>query len=353
METSADGAWRLLALADGFLTTQLLSVAAELRLADALAAGPRTAPEVAATVGGDPDVIARILRGLCVNENDLDHVFVEHPDGRFALGPLGEYLRDGVPNSQRGPVRVRGALYFAAAQGLLNAATGADPTSPFEQQYGQAFFTHLDASPEHAAVFQASMAGRAAHEAEAVVQHYELKGRLVDVGAGPGTLTQVALRTFPDLVATLVDRPMMIDRARQTIDAAGLTDRCTFVEADFFESVPAGGDVYLLSRVLHDWADDDAIRILRTCRVAMTPEARLLVVDAVLPAMARDKPAAIRMDLLMLLLFRARERTEAEFRELLARAGFEVLRVIPTASPTGLAIIEARCNFFTPNGERC
>ncbi len=328
--------WRLAQLADGYLTTQLLYVAAKLRLADLLADTPLSGPAVAAAVRADPDVVTRLLRGLC-----LDDVFVELGDGRFSLGPSGEYLRDGVPGSQRGPILARGEVYFPVARALLDAATAG--TSAFEQTYGQPFFTHLDSVPAHREAFEASMAGRAAHEAAAVVAAYDLSGldRLVDVGAGPGLVTRAALRAVPTLSATLVDRPAMLERARQEMDNAGLTDRCTFVAADFFSSVPAGGDAYLLSRILHDWNDDDATRILRACHAAMPPGARLLVVDAVLPRRARDLPAAVRMDLLMLLLLDARERTEQEIDGLLSHAGFQLRRVVPTGSPTGLAVIEA------------
>jgi precorrin-6B methylase 2 len=331
----ADAA-RLSALADGYLTTQLLYLAARLGLADALADGPRSGADVAAAVGADPDVVTRALRGLC-----LDDVFVEDGDGRFALGPLGPYLRDGVPGSQRGAVLARGGLYFAAAATLLDAATAG--ANPFERAYGRPFFAHLDAVPEHAALFQASMAGRATHEAQAVVAAYDLTGstHLVDVGAGTGTMARAALEAVPALTATLVDRPAMLDRARREMTAAGLDGRCAFVAADFFAGVPGGGDAYLLSRVLHDWSDHDATRLLRVCRAAMPAGARLLVVDAVLPARARDLPAAIRMDLTMLLLLGSRERTEEEFRALLAGAGFGMRRCVPTGSPTGVAVIEA------------
>jgi SAM-dependent methyltransferase len=327
--------WRLMAMADGYLTTQLLYVAARLGLADELAAGPRTGADVAAAVGADPDSVTRVLRGL-----SLEDVFVEDDDGRFALGPLGEHLRDGVPGSLRGAVLVRGAVYYSATGDLLHATrTG---SAAFERVYGRPFFDHLDRDPEAAAVFQASMAGRADHEAAAVLAAYDLSGysRLVDIGAGPGVTTRAALRALPGLRATLFDRPGMLERARTELTDAGLAERCTFVEGDFFDAVPAGGDVYLLSRVLHDWVDDDAVRILKSCRAAMPPGARLLIVDAVLPTRARDLPAAIRMDLMMLILLGARERTEEEFRRVLSSAGFEFRRVVPTGSPTGLAIVE-------------
>jgi SAM-dependent methyltransferase len=331
--TDETAPWRLMALADGYVTTQLLYVAARLGLATELAAAPRTGAQVAARVGADPDVVTRVLRGLC-----LDEVFVERDDGRFALGPLGRHLCE---ESMRERLLVRGEFYYRAAQALLDSAVGGG--TAFERVYGQPFFDHLERHPEHATLFQASMAGRAEHEARAVVAAYDLSGccRLVDVGAGPGLMTRAALQAVPGLRATLLDRPGMLERARAELAAAGLAERCVLVAGDFFDAVPDGGDVYLLSRVLHDWTDDDAVRILKTCRAAMPPGGRLLVVDAVLPARARDMPAAIRMDLMMLILLGARERTEEEFRGLLARAGFDLRRVVPTGSPTGLAVVEA------------
>jgi SAM-dependent methyltransferase len=232
-------------------------------------------------------------------------------------------------------------VYFPTAHKLIDVATAG--ASAFELTYGQPFFAHLASVPAHREAFEASMAGRAAHEAASVVAAYDLSGlhRLVDVGAGPGLMTRAALRAEPALSATLVDRPAMVDRARLEMEQAGLAGRCTFVAADFFDSVPAGADAYLLSRVLHDWDDDDATRILRVCHAAMRPGARLLIVDAILPQQARDVPAAIRMDLLMLLLLDARERTMPEFDQLLSGAGFRVRDVFPTDSPTGLAVIEA------------
>ena len=329
-------AWRLAELADGYLTTQLLYVAAKLGLADVLAEAPATGPAVAAAVRADSDVVTRVLRGLC-----LEDVFAELADGRFALGRLGEFLREGVPGSQRGGILARGGLYYPVAQALLDAATTGG--NPFEQTYGQPFFAHLESVPEHRQMFEASMAGRAANEAAAVVAAYDLAGldHLVDVGAGPGLIARAALRAAPALSATLVDRPAMVERARREMDDAGLGDRCTFVAADFFDGVPGGGDAYLLSRVLHDWNDQDAARILRVCHAAMPATARLLIVDAVLPDRARDLPGAVRMDLFMLMLLGSRERTEGEFDRLLSRSGFDLRRVVPTGSPTGLAVIEA------------
>ena len=291
---------------------------------------PGTGPEVAAAVGADAGAITRVLRGLSIEG------VVSEEDGRFALTPVGDLLP-----AFAGALRARGEVYYRGASDLLGAVrTGG---TSFERVYGASFFEHLDAHPSHQAAFEASMAGRAQQEAEAVVAAYDFGAfsSLVDVGGGRGVLLDTILRTT-DLQAVLFDRPAAVEAAR-----AFLGERVDCVVGDFFESVPAGADAYLLSRVLHDWDDDDALRILRVCREAMSAAARLIVVDAILPERAVDQPFAIRMDLHMLLLLGARERTEAEFRALLTRAGFDLVRTVPTGSPAGLGVIEAK-----PKGAR-
>jgi hypothetical protein len=323
-------------LMDGFLTTQLLYVAAELGVADVLAGGPRTGAEIAAAIGADPDLLTRVLRGLA-----LEEVLAEVGGGRFALTEVGERLRSDVPGSIKGPMVVRGELYYRAAAGMLAAVRHGG--TAFEQVYGDRFFEYLGRHPEQEAVFQGSMTGRSEQEAGDVVAAYDFGGlgRLVDVGGGYGILLGTILRAAPDLQAVLVDQPAVVDQARRRLEADGVADRCQLVAGDFFASVPAGADAYLLSRVLHDWADDDARRLLATCRSAMPPGSRLLVLEALLPERARDQPAVIRMDLHMLVLLGARERTEAQYRRLLAETGFQVERVVPTGSPAGLSVIEA------------
>ena len=318
---------RLARLADGFLATQLLYVAAELRLADALADQPRTAAELAEKVGADPGVLRRVLRGLAAEQ-----VLDELPDGRFALAPSGELLREGVPGSLRGPVLARGGLYYGAMAGLLPSALGGG--TPFDLVHGMTFFAYLDAHPERSATFQASMTARSAREAAAVVDAYDFRPfrTIVDVGGGKGGLLGAVLEAAPELAGVLFDRP-------EVVRDAGLPA----VGGDFFVEVPAGADAYLLSRVIHDWDDADAVAILRTCRRAMAAWGRLLLVEAVLPDRAADQPAAVRMDLHMLNLLRGRERTAGEFAELLDAAGLELTDVIAADKSTGLHVLEARC----------
>ena len=323
-------------LMDGYLTTQLLYVAAKLGVADVLADGPRTGPEIAAAVGADPDRLTRMLRGLA-----LDDVLAEDEDGRFALTPVGECLREGVPGSLRGQVLVRGDVYWQAAAGMLQTAT--DGGTALEHVHGARFFDYLAAEPERAAAFQRSMAHRSQREAADVVAVYDFTGidRLVDVGGGAGVLLEAILRATPGLHGLLFDRTEAVERAERRLAAAGLDARCECVAGDFFAAVPPGADAYLLSRVIHDWDDDDAHCILARCREAMPPGSRLLLVEAILPERARDGPEAVRMDVHMLMLLGARERTADEYRRLLAGAGFALRRVVPTESPADLGVLEA------------
>jgi O-methyltransferase/methyltransferase family protein len=343
-QTTTDGAGadataaprRLARLIDGYLTTQLLYVAARLGVADVLADGPRTGLEVAEAVGADPDALTRMLRGLV-----LEDVLEQDAGGRFALTAVGERLREGVPGSQRGAVLVRGEVYWSAGAGMLRTAT--EGGTAFEHVHGERFFEHLAADPEREAAFHASMADRARREAADVVAVHDFAGlrELVDVGGGSGVLLEAILRATPGLRGVLVDRPEAVELARRRLAAAGLEDRCQCLTGDFFAEVPPGADAYLLSRVIHDWDDADARRVLATCRAAMSGNARLLLVEAIVPERPHDAPEAIRMDLHMLMLLRARERTEAQFRDLLADAGFDLRRVVPTGSAAGLSVLEA------------
>jgi len=323
-------------LMDGYLTTQLLYVAAKLGIADVLAAGPLTGEVIAERVGAKAGPLVRVLRGLV-----LEGVLAELPDGRFGLTELGSCLCEAAPEAMRGPVVARGELYYLAAGGLLR--TVLEGGTAFEHAYGEPLFDHLGGHPQHEAAFHASMAGRARQEADDVVVAYDFgsANRLVDVGGGTGILAAAILRSAPRLRIELVDRPGVLADARRRVTADGLADRCVCTVGDFFDSLPGGADTYLLSRVIHDWDDAACRRILATVRAAMPPHGRVLLVEAILPERASDLPAAIRMDLHMLVLLGAKERTAAQYRGLLGEAGLRVERILPTPSPAGLSVIEA------------
>lgn len=330
--TDTHAAWQLARLLDGFVITQLLYVVTRLGIADVLRDGPLSGAEIAAAVGAEPDAMTRVLRGLAAED-----VFAENDQGQFELTPIGECL-----GALRGAALVRGELYYRSATGLLDTVlTGG---TPFEKIYGRSFFEHLATHHGHEAAFHASMAGRSEQEAGDVVAAYDFAGvrTVVDVGGGRGVLLAAILHAAEGTSGVLIDRPAAISGAQAYLESAGLADRTTCAAVDFFDTVPGGADAYVLSRILHDWDDTDAARILATCHKAMLPTSRLLIVDAILPERARDCPAAIRMDLHMMLLLGARERTAAEFNVLLEHSGFRVARLLPTRSPAGLGVIEAR-----------
>lgn len=322
---------RLMRLVDGFVTAQLIYVAAKLGIAPLLADAPKSTDELAATVGVDAGLLHRVLRGLA-----LEDVVDEREDGRFALTSLGEQLI-----TLEATAIVRGEVYYPAAGRLFEAVTNGGV--PFERYHGHRFFEYFSHNPEQAALFQTSMAGRSQQEAADVVAAHDFGQyrTLVDVGGGRGVLLAAILQSALALRGILFDLDASLPAARGYLDDVGVGDRVECVGGDFFEEAPAGADAYLMSRVLHDWDDDDARRILITCRDAMRPDSRLLVVDAVLPERAADRPDAVHMDILMLLFLGARERTEQEFRRLFEQCGLTLDRVALTSSPAGLGVLEA------------
>jgi ubiquinone/menaquinone biosynthesis C-methylase UbiE len=336
-DPSAAPEWQLARLIEGYLTTQLTYVAAKLGIADLLAGGPKSGAELAAALGVHGGHLVRVLRGLVLNG-----LLSEEEDGRFALTEMGSLLRNDVPRSLRAAALARGEVYYEPAGALLQAVR--EGRTPFELVLGKPFFEHLAAHPDDEALFQGSMAGRSEREADDVVAAYDFTpfGKLVDVGGGQGILLRAILRSAPQLEAILLDRAGAIDDARERLEQDGHGARIDYSVGDFFVEVPAGADAYLLSRVIHDWEDEEARRILGNCGRAMSAESVLLVVEAILPERVLDQPGAVQMDLLMLLFLGARERTAAEYEQLLVESGFRLTRIVPTRSPAGLSLIEAR-----------
>jgi hypothetical protein len=323
-------------LMDGYLSTQMLYVAARLGLVDVLIDGPRTCTDLAAAAGAEPALLHRLLRGLV-----MEGLLSEQPGGRFALTDAGRLLRADGPESMRGAVLARGGLYYRAAAGLLDTIRGAGPA--FRQAYGVDLFEHLDSSPEDAAIFQLSMLARARQEAAMLATTYDFTPfhHVVDIGGGEGATLTAILKAWPGVRGTLFDRPDVAANARARLAAAGLTERAAVIGGDFFGSVPSGGDVYVLSRVLHDWDDEQAVRILNACRDAMPASSRLLIVDAILGESVHDQPAAVRMDLHMLTLATGRERTAAEFETLLHAARLRIVRILTPGGAATFQIVEA------------
>jgi ubiquinone/menaquinone biosynthesis C-methylase UbiE len=307
----------------GFRVSQALYTAAALGIADLLSAGPKSADELAALSGAHPSALARVLRLLA-----SEGVFAETANGRFALTPLAEVLRHDAPASLRPLVLFNGGETLWRSWGhLLHAVRTGEPA--FDHVHGVDFFAYFRDHPDEAGLFDQVMTSHTALATRALAAAYDFSPfrTIVDVGAGRGALMLGLLAAYPQLRGIVFDQPPVAEGARQAIEAAGLSRRCTAVGGDFFAAVPEGGDAYLLKFILHDWDDDRCVAILRACRRVVPAQGRVLVIELLIPP-GEGPSFAKSQDVNMLVNLGGRERTEAEYGALYRRAGFDLTRTI-------------------------
>jgi SAM-dependent methyltransferase len=328
MDTQLPPPMVLYHLASAHYVSQALYVAAHLGIADLLAEGPRTHQTLAAETATHAPSLRRVLRLLA-----SAGVFAERADGSFELTPVGSALRSG-PGSFRATARLFGSPAIWQSWGdLLTTVRTGEPA--FRRLFKVDSFEYFAAHPEEAAVFDEAMGSFTVMIAGAVAAAYDFSAMraVIDVGGGNGSLLTGILRANPRLRGTVFDLPRLAEGAARQIAAARLADRCRFVSGDFFEAIPDGFDAYLLKHVIHDWDDASAIRILENCRRAMGPEGKLLIVEGVYPPRidhSAESRGAAANDVNMLVCTGGRQRSEAEFRELYAAAGFHLTRIVPT-----------------------
>lgn len=320
----------------GYIQTQALYIAVRLGIPELLAEGPVGVDRLAARTGSHAPTLRRALRGL-VNLG----VLTEPEPGCFALTPLGQgFLGEGAA-TLRAWTLFTGEVLYPARAGLLRAVESG--ATPFGELFGADFFEYLAAHPELGRLFDQGMRRETEQVAAQVAAACELGsgGTVVDVGGGQGTLMAALLRDRPGWSGILFDREPVLAAARERLAAAGLEDRCRLVGGDFFVAVPEGGDCYVLSWILHDWDDAQAIRLLSNCRAAMEKgakgrqaggELRLLVVEAVLPERVAEPSPLVESDLAMLVLTGGRERTAGEYEALFRAGGFHLRRIVTTGS---------------------
>lgn len=308
----------------GYWATQCLYVAAKLGIADLLITGPRSADELAMVTSTHAPSLYRLLRGLA----SLG-VFAEVEGKKFALTPLAECLRSDSPSSQRALAIMSGEEHYKAWGELLySVQTG---KTAFDMLYGMPVFDFLSKHEEQARNFDAAMVGVHGRETSAMTDAYDFSsfGVLADVGGGNGSLLTTVLKKNPSLKGMLYDLPGVTERAKASLQAAGVLARCQVVGGSFFESVPAGADAYLMRHIIHDWDDEKCITILKNIHSVIKPDGKLLVVEGVIPP-GNDPNFGKLLDLTMLTIPGGKERTEAEYRELFAAGGFTLTRIVPT-----------------------
>jgi O-methyltransferase domain/Dimerisation domain len=319
----------LFQMATGYWLSQAIYVAAKLGIADFLENGPKSSTELAAATGCDPSSLFRVLRALA-SAGVLSQI-----DGdRFALTRLGGGLRGAVPGSQRSIVITIGEIHYQACGDLLHAVRTGSPA--FNRVFGASLFEHLAQNPQDGAAFNQGMTDMSSMVAYAILLAYDFSeiSSVVDVGGGEGQLLRRILHWYPEMNRTIFDYSSALRSP-----ASFKEDRCSFIAGSFFDSVPAGAEAYLLCSVLHDWSDELAGAILRNCRKAMANNARLLVVETVVPETSVSSFSKL-LDINMMAMSSGRERTKSEFQALLNAAGFKLTRIIRTLAPQ--SIIEAR-----------
>jgi hypothetical protein len=319
--------------------SRALYAGAQLGVADIMAAGPMTSGEIAAKAGTVTPTMRRLLRALVAHG-----VFEEEAPDRFRLNPAAELLRKDVPASQRaGVLFTAGDLRWRLWSDFLESIRSGQAVA--ERAFGKSIFERHADNPEESALFNQAMTSYSAALSAPVIAAYDFSsfGRIADIGGGNGRFLSDILVANPVVQGILFDLPNVVADAAPLLTAAGVAGRCEVVGGDFLGNVPAGADAYLLKQVIHDWDDARAIAILGNCRKAMTPAAKLLIVERVMPERAQQGQAAeaYLLDLEMLVNTPGGcERTEGEFKSILAATRFGVTRIVPTTTP--VCLIEAR-----------
>lgn len=329
-ETTTADAWpeELFALSD-LVTPMALRVAATLNLADHVAAGATTFPGLARRSGSDPAVLARVVRHLA-----SAGVFTLEADGSVGLGRLGRGLLSDDAAGARDWLDINGAVGRAdlALFGLLDTVVTGRAAYP--AVYGRSFWDDLGGDPALAKSFNLLMRSQLGIDITELATSYDwaAAASVADVGGGDGTLLSAILRAYPHLRGTLVELPATAAAAQASLAAGGLAGRCEVAPGSFFDELPAGRDVYLLSEVLHDWPDQEAAAILRRCRDAAAPNGTVLVFEGLIGPDAEVTHTG--MDIRMLAYMSGRERTLAELTEVAGTAGLAVTGVRPGGQRT-------------------
>lgn len=323
---------QVLGLAGAHIVARAVQIVADIGFADMLEHAPKTAAELARESGADELAVYRLLRSLTGHG-----FFAEGPDGRFSLGPLGVALRSSDASNLRSAVRALGVPGMWNAVGKLSHSVQTGRSALLDAR-PRAMYDHDRA--DTARQVRETMIGFHGDEPDAIVAAYDFGPirRIADIGGGAGNLLAAVLLANPHLEGILFDLPANAEAGRASMQRLGLDERCRVMGGDFFEAVPNGCDAYLLSHVLHDWPEEQALKIVGNCRSAMAPDGRLLIVEDVIADDDQGMEGKA-FDLLLLATVNGRVRRAGEYADFLARAGFRIERIVRTS--LDIAIIEA------------
>jgi SAM-dependent methyltransferase len=329
--TQTQTSQQLLQMMTGGWITQAIYVAAELGIADLLIDGPLTAEELAEKTNSHSGSLYRVLRALA-----SVGIFSEDEIQRFSLTTLAENLLSDRPDSLRPFGLMLGAELYESWGNLLYSTQTSE--EGYQKKYGVPFFQYMTEHPDRHAIYDAAMMVFGIAKTEPMLDAYDFSifRTVMDVGGGHGRMLAAILQRYPTVEGILFDLPAVADRSRTIIANLGLSDRCHVVGGDFFKSVPAS-DAYVLRHVIHDWDDEDAVTILSSCRNAMNPGGRILLVETVIPPL--NEPCFGKWLDLMMLIVGGRERTEQQYKELLKKAKLKLNRIVTTNHE--VSIIEA------------
>lgn len=338
-ETAPDlaPAYALFDLIQGAVVSQAISVSAKLGIADVLADGHLSAETVAEQVGADAVATSRLLRLLAGCG-----VFAQLGSGEFVLTPMGQTLREDAPVSMRGLAVLLGhPLFWEEWPHLVDSIRTGEANLP--KLRGTDAYSFLMQHPEYAQVFFGGMLSMSESETAPIVEAYDFAqfGTLVDVVGGRGTLLAGILASVPRLQGILFDIERSTVGAEEIFARAGVGDRASVEPGSYFDAPPKGADAYVLKHILHDFSEDDCLRMLQTVREAMTVGSKMLIVEYVLRDDNRPHPGKL-IDLWLLLLLGARERTYDQYAELIAEADLELVREIPTRAPVSILEVVRR-----------
>ena len=325
----------MLQIISGFWVSRAVFIIAKLGIPDLLKTGAKTAEELASATGTHAESLFRVLRALV-----SVGVLSSEKENCFGLTPLSETLITDAPGSLRWfTISELGQEHYPAWGNLMHSVKTGEIA--FDNHYGHDVWAYFRNNSEDAAVFNNSMSAVTAAVNDSLRALYDFSkfNTVVDVGGGHGGLITEILKSNPNAKGILFDAPEVVSGARERIAAAGIGDRCETVGGDFFKAIPAGGDAYVMKWIIHDWDDERAITILKNCRAQMKSDARLIIVDCVVPE-TNEPHFSKFIDLNMLVMTGGKERTAKEFKRLLEASGFKLLQVIPSDQPT--SIIEAQ-----------